>query len=250
MKRFVILVLVLFSVQLQAEDVNALFLKANKAYQAGNYTEAIGLYEQIATQNKHSAAFYFNLGNAYYKNNELGKSILNYERGLLLKPRFKDLRYNLDLANNQLKDNIVPVKPFVVATVWKGAYNLMQPIVWGILGVILLLLSVGGVGIWLLNKDRQQKKRGFYSAIAMAFLGFLFLILGYNRDIAIHQNQDAVIIEAVIDLKDGADEDSNTIQTLHSGTKIRLIEIIGDWQKVRLSNGEVGWVLLKGIEKI
>lgn len=238
-----------FTIHLQADDLKLVFSKANKAFQAGNYSEAIDLYEQVGQQ-KHSAYFYFNLGNAYYKNGELGKAMLNYERAKLLQPSFPDLNYNIDLTKNRLKDNISPVRPFFLAVWWSSIYNVLSPTSWAILGIIWLLAAVGCIGFWLLGNTRQKKQLGFFGGIGLSILGFVFLLAGLSRHQVMTNSNEAIVIVKKTDLKDGADTDSNTILYLHEGAKVFLIEKIGDWQKVTLEDGELGWLKDDVFEKI
>ncbi len=250
MKYLIILITIFLSIGLHAEDANLLFSKANQAFADQNYAEAIELYEQVRAQNQHSANYYFNLGNAYFENNELGKAILNYERGKLLRPNFKDLNYNLDLARNRQKDNISKVKPFFLSIWWQAIYNLMLPSIWGILGILLLFATVVGIGFWLLGSSRPQKQIGFYGAIGTGIFAIVFLLAGYSRHLSMTNSDEAIIIAKVTNFKDGADADSNTTQKLHEGTKVILVEVIADWQKVRLESGEQGWLKIDDFEKI
>lgn len=251
MKKTILFILfALLTVHLQAEDVKLLFSKANKAFQSENYSEAIQLYEQIGAEKKHSVHYYFNLGNAYYKNGDLGKAMLNYERAKLLQPNFNDLNYNIDLTKNRLKDNISPVRPFFLAVWWEGIYNLMLPRTWAILGIVWLLAAVAGIGFWLLGDSRQKKQIGFYGGFGIGILGIVFLLAGLSRHQMMTNSNEAIVIAKETDFKDGADSDSNTILNLHEGAKVFLDEKIGDWQKCRLEDGEMGWLKDGVFEKI
>src|ERR1051325_9538876 len=54
------------------------FIIANEAYAKGNFVKAAEGYEQLIAQDYESAELYYNLGNAYYKLDNIGKAILNY----------------------------------------------------------------------------------------------------------------------------------------------------------------------------
>lgn len=249
-KLFSFIFLFMFSLVLNASETDNLLIQANKAYQAENYQEAIDLYESILTKGKHSASLYYNLGNAFYRNNQLGKAILYYEKAKLYAPRNEDIEHNLLIAKNKTFDNIIPVQPFFLAAWWKSIYQLLSPTIWAILGVLALFGTVGGIATWLLLLDRKRKQQGFYGAIGTAILGILFLSLGNSYHSERVNSKKAVITVKQTDFKDGADELSNTISTLHEGVKLQLLENINDWQKVRLENGEVGWLQMDVFEKI
>jgi tetratricopeptide (TPR) repeat protein len=242
MKKVIFLFLILFTTTLQAEDAKMLFAEANKAYEANDYELAIEKYEAVLSQKKESASLFFNLGNAYYKNQQLGKAILNYEKAKVLNPNLADLEENLDIAENRKKDNIPSLPPFFLATFWQGFYLLASSAIWAILGILMLFVSVGGMTLFLLKNTKKEKKTGLIALGVGFLLGILFLTLGNSRYQYMTNQTTAVITTSKVDFKDGADEDSNTTQPLHEGTVIHLIENIGNWYKVRLPNGEVGWL--------
>ena len=240
----------MFSLSLHASEADKLLAEANKAYQAEKYQEAINLYENILVKGKHSASLYYNLGNSFYRNNQLGKAILYYEKAKLYAPLNKDIEHNLLIAKNRTFDNIVPVQPFFLSAWWKNIYQLLSPMFWAILGILALFGTVAGIALWLLFTDRKRKQQGFYGAIGAIILAILFLSLGNSYHSARINSNKAVITIKQTDFKNGADELSNTISTLHEGVIIQLIENINNWQKVRLENGEVGWLQMDTFEKI
>ena len=88
--------------------------QARDAYSNGDYVQAISIYETM-TQEGESDELYYNLGNAYYKNNQIGKAILNYERALRLNPSYDDAAFNLQLANEKIQDKIEPIERFFLS---------------------------------------------------------------------------------------------------------------------------------------
>jgi tetratricopeptide (TPR) repeat protein len=247
---FFFLSLIFLSTSLDASENETLLAQANKAYQDEKYQEAIDLYESVLVKGQHSASLYYNLGNAYYRQNMLGKAILNYEKAKLYAPHNSDIKHNLLIAKNRTFDNIVPVPLFFLSVWWKNTYQLLSPMLWAILGILFLLGAVGGIGVWLIFQNRKHKQSGFYGAIAASVLGILFLLLGNSYHNAQVNSKMAIITAKQVDFKNGADELSNTISTLHEGVKIQRIEIINGWQKVRLENGEVGWLQMDAFENI
>ncbi|WP_337251769.1 tetratricopeptide repeat protein [Maribacter halichondriae] len=98
-----LLLLICFSVSGQNE---ALFSEASKAYNGGNYENAIQNYLEILENGQHSAEVYFNLGNSYYKLNQIAPSIYYYEKALLLRPNDSEIKNNLAYAQNMTLDAI------------------------------------------------------------------------------------------------------------------------------------------------
>jgi tetratricopeptide (TPR) repeat protein len=74
---------------------------ANALYESGHAAEAIQMYEQLVAQGVEDSGLFYNLGNAYYRQNDLGRALLNYELAARLAPRDPDIEANLALARTQ-----------------------------------------------------------------------------------------------------------------------------------------------------
>ena len=105
MKRTVLIFALFFCFGVNAQT-EALFNRATDAYNEGNYQQAIEVYNQILDKGEHSAALYFNLGNSYYKLNQIAPSIYYYEKALLLSPNDPEIKTNLSYAQNMTLDAI------------------------------------------------------------------------------------------------------------------------------------------------
>ena len=231
-------------------DQQALFDAANSAFQNKKYDEAIQQYETILTNGSVSKEVYFNLGNCFYKKNKLGKAILNYERALLLKPNDADILHNLELAKSQRVDEIEALPDFFLARWWKNIYQLLSSGVWSFLGILILWIGVGGLILWLLGKTRERRKRGFAYGLGLVLLSLLPFALSYSSYNNSKYSKNAIILNNQISLKSGADEASTEILKINEGTKVNIQEKVSNWYKVRLENGEVGWLLDSVLEEI
>jgi len=80
--------------------------KAEKAYDSKKYKEAITSYEKLISDGYKSYQLYFNLGNSYYRNNDLGKAIYYYELARKIEPNDEDVRINLAISSGKTTDKI------------------------------------------------------------------------------------------------------------------------------------------------
>ncbi len=219
------------------------FEQANQAYSKANYNFAIEQYEAILADGNYSPDLYYNLGNAYFKTGKLGKAILNYERTLVLQPSNKDAQTNLSIAKVRTEDLIQPLPPFFLARWWRTLRDGLSSTTWSGLSILLLWLSLGGFSVWLLGKLRGRKKQGFVVGIMGLLLFLLVFMLASQRAKTEAYSGYAIIIEKATSLKDAATADSPEIFQLHEGTKVQLLDQIDNWYKVKLANGEQGWLL-------
>ena len=76
---------------------------ANQLYESSRFGDAALAYEQLVDQGYRDARFYYNLGNAYFKEGDLGRAVLSYVRAKQLAPRDQDVDANLEIARAQTR---------------------------------------------------------------------------------------------------------------------------------------------------
>ena len=160
MKKIAILILLALTASTAlAQTPQQLMLKGNEAYSHGDYEAAADAYEVILATGLQSAELYYNLGNAYYRQEELGQAILNYERALRLNPHFRDARENLDLCYSKTEDGIESL-PQIFLVQWAQAIvNWFSPTGWLVAIIILFALLGALVVIFFVSSDYDWRKR-------------------------------------------------------------------------------------------
>ena len=242
--------LLFFFSTLSATTPQDLFIQANEAYTQGQYQQAIETYEAVLATGSVSSELYYNLGNAYFKTKQKGKAILNFERALLANPSDEDAAYNLEIINQQLADNLDRVDTFFLKKWWQNFYRTATSGFWSFLTLSFLWLGVGGLMLWLLGKERAKKKQGFIGGIVLLLLSLLFFLAASSQASFEQNSHLAILIEPVLDLKNGPDEKSTSLLKIHEGLKVELLDQIDTWYKVKLSNGEQGWLPKESVEEI
>ena len=234
-----------FLISLGIQNLNAqkeVFEKGNASYEAGAFDQAIESYEASLTAGHASDELYYNLGNAYYQNNNLGKAILNYERALKISPRFKDARFNLDIAKSKIKNDIPTLPPFFLSKWLLSIRNQFSSTGWGILFILFLLAATAVFGIWILAKERQKKKKGFIAIFPLLTLAIAFFIFGYSKLNFERNSGEAILMSAQISLKQAPDQLSDNVIDLFEGIKVKVVQELGDWLEVELPDKERGWI--------
>lgn len=221
---------------------NDLQAKAEKLYSEKKYKEVIETYEAILKEGLVSYKLYYNLGNAYYKNNELGKAIYNYELANKLQPNNKDVKTNLRIANERTIDKIESRENFFIGVLKSGLVNSLSTNDWAWLSVFSLLGSLAFAFLFFVTNHLILKRVGFFLS-ALSFIVFIgSMLLGFT---ALKDKQEinfGIITNRESKIHEEPAIDSNSKFNLHEGTKVNVLETNRDWTNIKLENGNEGWI--------
>lgn len=223
---------------------------AGTAYINGNYHEAITDYEQLLDRGLGSAKLYYNLANAYFKEDRLAEAILFYRRALRLAPGNEDIRYNLGVAEARTKDNIEQVPEFFLAEWLRGVRRTMSCTAWSVLSLVLLAGALALVLVYLLAQRLAWRKAGFYGMLlaGVLFAAATWLAAGERRELL--DRSEAVVMSASAAVKSSPDNSATDLFVLHEGTAVRITERLDAWCEVTIADGKKGWIESRKIEAI
>ena len=226
------------------------FDKATTLYQKGDYTQAAAVYSSILKSGKESSALYYNLGNTYYKLNNVPESIYYYEKALQLDPENTDAKNNLIFANQMKIDAITPLPKTWVRQLSDGIVGLFSAHTWAVLSIIGVFAFVLSFLLYYFV-ERTALKRTFFSLM----LVFLFFAIGsYTLAHFCHkqvsQTQYAILFDKTVRVFSDANAYSSEVMQLHEGTKVEIIEDAKEWVKIRLVNGKTGWTKVGSLRKL
>lgn len=223
---------------------------ADSAYLRNDYVTAIQIYEKLL-QTGEAAAIYYNLGNSYYKTDNIGKAIVNYERALLLQPDNADIRANLEIARLKTVDKVTPV-PDIFFVAWiKSLMNTLSIDAWAKLGIIFFVLFLISLFAFLFLKQTSQKKLGFIGAVICFLLTVLSNIFAMQQRDALTDRRNAIILTPSVTVRSTPSESGTTLFVLHEGRKVEVKDdSMSEWKEIRLEDGKVGWVPVSSIEII
>jgi len=235
---YIIILLCFFN----ASKANDLLLKAEKAYDSKKYKEAIEHYEVLLKEGFQSYQLYYNLGNAYYRNNQLGRAIYNYELARKLEPNDEDVRINLSKASAKTIDKIDSKENFFINAVKTNVLSSFTTNTWAWLTVLSLLLVCVLTFLFVVSNNKPVKQMAFVGSILLFFVFLITYFLGYSALNAKNNNKFAIILNKESKIVNEPNLTATTKFVLHEGTKIRLVEGNGDWVLIKLDNGNEGWV--------
>ena len=235
---------------LYAESNTQLLKKANDAYQQENYNEAIDLYEQVAKQKIGSADLYYNLGNAYYKAGFNAKALLWYERALRLNPSDEDIMHNIAFVNQKITDKIEPLPPTTLQRLWNNLSMSCTERQWGILSIVFSFLVTLCMVTYIFARHSGLRIGAFVTFWIAAILLVFSIIFGSKEKARAQQNNEAIVMNLVVEAKSEPTSNGHTIFVIHEGLKVQMEKEENNYVEIRIPNGEKGWISKSAIEKI
>jgi len=240
MMRVILLLVFLLSAFCSTGQENNAFQAANKAYNEGNYTVAITTYKQLLTGGE-SSELHYNLGNAYYKNQQLGEAILHFEKALKLNPGDKNIIENLAIAKEAVELEVLQVPTFFVLRMWRGFYGLLSSSAWVILQMLWIIGLLYGLYLWTLSRDASIRVRGLKLIAVLLPLLLLSYFAGRSAHYGETAEDDGVVLRSAPLVNEPLDK-SETLEELTPGVKVEILDQLDAWYKVGLANKAQGWV--------
>jgi tetratricopeptide (TPR) repeat protein len=230
---------------------DSLWNAANKAYSEARWEDAIKDYTAITELTLESAPLWCNLGSAWYKAGYLAKAILCYERALKLDPSYEDARYNLDLLNTMKLDKLESVPELILTTWTKSLGRTLDSNSWAVCFLVFLTLTLAMVLLFLLGSSAASRRVGFFSGIVFLLLTIASISFSLWQKNDYMKADSAIVMKPVASVKSSPAADSAVdLCVLHEGTKVDVIDSVGGWYNIELSNGEQGWLPSSDLEII
>ena len=239
------------SMNIQAKDLDSLWTAGVQAYTDGKFSDASAAWTSIEESGQKSAKLYYNLGNAWFKQGNYPKAILNYERALRLDPSYSDARYNLEFTSNFVQDKIEPVPEFILKSVARKVCYVMGSNAWAVILLVLLAAALVMGLLFLLGSSVGKRRAGFYCGIVLLLLsaGALSFSIWQKSDSV--KTDTAIVMSPVSSVKSSPSSGSSKdLFVIHEGTKVTILDEVGSWKNIALADGRQGWVPASDIEII
>lgn len=239
------------SMNIQAKDLDSLWTAGVQAYTDGKFSDASAAWTSIEESGQKSAKLYYNLGNAWFKQGNYPKAILNYERALRLDPSYSDARYNLEFTSNFVQDKIEPVPEFILKSVARKVCYVMGSNAWAVIFLVLLAAALVMGLLFLLGSSVGKRRAGFYCGIVLLLLsaGTLSFSIWQKSDSV--KTDTAIVMSPVSSVKSSPSSGSSKdLFVIHEGTKVTILDEVGSWKNIALADGRQGWIPASDIEII
>jgi tetratricopeptide (TPR) repeat protein len=241
-------VLLLLLVPLAAQAVTK--AEADSAYVQERYQQAAKDYEALLKQGV-SADLYYNLGNCYYRMDQMTQAVLNYERALLLSPGDKDIRFNLQMARSKTIDKITPESEMFFVTWYRSLVNVMSVDGWARTALVALIVAIVLALFYLFSNRIWLRKIGFFGGIIALLLFLVGNLFAWQQKSNLTQRTGAIIIKSAVNVKSTPSKNGTDLYILHEGTKVTVTDSsMREWRKIRVADGKEGWLEVSEIEVI
>lgn len=221
-----------------AQDDN--FATGNTAYANGDYEAALKAYNKLVADEQLSASLFYNLGNTYYKLDELGEAIWAYEKALKINPGNADVQFNLDFANESTFDEIEGdesvIGKWLAINLFSFSINF-----WSWLSILFSVLLSVALILFFLGKKQRIKNTGITLGFVSIILLIASVVLATTHKQQILAQSEGVVVESVVEIKTSPSDTAPKGFELHEGTKVDLLRTNKNWIEITI-NGNTGWV--------
>ena len=235
MKKIIIILSILLNLISTAQE--SLFLQGNEAYANEKYSTAISFYDSILSNGIESSELFYNLGNCYYKTQNWANAIWHYEKALKLNPNNQNASHNLELAKIKTIDQIEALPDLFYKKWWDDLVSLSSTKKWQIFAILSIWITLI---INLFSRFTNFKKK-----YLLRFFNLLTLILfsiNYSSYQENYRTNNAIIFSSSVAVNSAPTNKSTSLFSLHSGTKVEMIDEIGNWVNIKIANGNSGWI--------
>ena len=246
---FILIVIASFKVS-TAQDVEQYIDSAEVYYTNSNYDKAIDMYKRVLATGKESGFLYYNLGNAYYKNNDIPSAILYYEKAKKLAPNDEDIVYNLGIANTMIVDKIDKIPDLFYKRWWNSFYNLLNADSWAVFSVISFTLLMAFIGLFILGNTRKTKRLAFFLGVILLLISVASFGLASQKYYYGRAHNEAIIFTPTLTVKSSPSANAVDLFVIHDGTKVRVLDRVDHWVKIKIQNGSVGWLPAEDLKEI
>jgi len=248
---YTILIIFLFSTGASSQQATAdKFKQGVTNFTGGNYKEALQVWIDIYNTGYRSANLDYNIGNAYFKLNDIPDAILFYERAYLLNPTDENINYNLQIARTLIVDRFQEIPELFFVRSYNFISLCLSTNSWSRISIFTFILFLLLLSLYIYSSRYRQKVIGFWFAVFFFILSVgSFAFAGRNKEL-VYDSHKAIVITPQVSGKSSPDNSGTDLFVLHEGTKVSIEDEVGEWLEIRLSDGNKGWIPLNSLSKI
>lgn len=227
---------------LMAQPAEEKLTEASREYNHKNYEQAINIYQSIINEGLESSGLYYNLGNAYYRSGDITSAIYYYEKAHKLAPTDRDILHNIQVVTAKTLDKIDQVPEIFYLRWWKLLLDSFTEKTLSVLMIITLILVLGSGVIYILVSAPVIRSTSAWTGMILLLLFIAIWLVAAGKKHQLSSKNEAIIFTPTVEVKSSPDEASTLLFVIHEGTKVKLMDQVGEWQEVKIANGSQGWI--------
>lgn len=237
---FILSILLLIPLLLCAKEYD--LTVANNAFQEQNYQKAEEEYMKVANEGVKNFELFYNLGNTYFKLNDLGNARLYYEKAAKFEPMNKELNENIAMLLASIKDKEDIQRSFV-ETILRKVYFAFSINLLGVFVLTFFILMMAFIVLLIMSRSAVLKRIVKIFLVILAVIFFLVTVTEVMRIRDFYAVDSAVILDETVIAYSGPSDDFPQVFTIHDGLKVSIERFDNDWVLIKLPSGNGGWVL-------
>ncbi len=246
----VLVILITASYALAQESAADKFKKGITSYTAGNYQDAVQTWTDLYNTGYRSARLDYNIGNAYFKLNQIPEAILFYERAYLLNPADEDINYNLQIARTLIVDRFNEIPELFFVKWYNFVSLILSTNTWARISILSFVICLLLVSLYIYTSKYRLKVLGFWFAVLFFVLAGASLAFALRNRSLVYDSHKGIITAPQVSGKSSPDDSGTDLFILHEGTRVTIDDKVGDWLEITLSDGNKGWVLSNSLSII
>ncbi|MDO9339370.1 MAG: tetratricopeptide repeat protein [Bacteroidales bacterium] len=251
--RYILTLLVIFLFAREAasqETSSEKFDKGVTYFTSGSYKEALQVWTDIYNTGYRSSGLNYNIGNAYFKLNNIPDAILYYERAYLLNPADEDINYNLQIARTFIVDRFQEIPELFFVRWYNVVSLLLSTNSWAKISISSFILCLLLLSLYIYSSRYRHKVIGFWLAVFFFVLTLSSFAFTVRNKSLVYDSHKAIISSPLVSGKSSPDNSGPDLFVLHEGTRVSIEDEVGEWFEIMLSDGNKGWVPVNSLSII
>lgn len=230
------------AMDMSKDSVDLLKMQADSAYANEDFENAERIYLQLAEQGE-SAVICYNLGCTYYRQDNIAKAVLWYERAAQLDPSDDDIRFNLAMARGKTIDRIIPRHEMFFVSAWKTLMHSQSVTEWAYWAIGAFVMFLLLVALYIYCSAVYLRKVGFFGAIIAFLMCVQFNILASSLRNYNNTHTAGIIMEPAVTVRSTPTKSGTDLFVVHEGTRVEIKDnSMRDWAEIQIADGKVGWI--------
>jgi tetratricopeptide (TPR) repeat protein len=251
MRTRIFLVILILPIILQSvTPAEEYFQKGVETYEQNDFIGALNFYFKVENEGVVNADLYYNIGNCYFRLDEIGRSILYFKKALKLQSNHEAARRNLKFALTYTQDKQGSETEDVIRSFWTKIFDVLSLNLLATLIVVFFAFIIFLICLMIIRYRQREKTVPIFITTILTFFLVIFIILGLMKWRSFSSHDEAVLLAPTAIGFSGPGEDFMRVFTIHEGMIFEIERQENDWSLIKLSNGLGGWIFSNTFEKI